>query len=74
MTVDRRLARDLYTAAAVGLLLVTSVLNSIVAVTIAVGLIAIGLVIFPAQSRVGLVAAVVAVAIAVAIVLIRTFV
>lgn len=72
MTTHRSFQRDLYTAAAIGLLLTMSLLNGYIAVGIAIGLLAIGLVLFPELRRVGSIAAVAGVAAAVAIVLLRT--
>ena len=72
MTTHRSFQRDVYTAAAVGLLLAMSLFNGYIAVGIAIGLLALGLVLFPELRGVGSIAAVAGVAAAVAIVLLRT--
>ena len=68
---DRRLVRNVYTAAVIGLLLVLSSLNGYVAVGIAIALLAVGLVVFPDQRRLGLLAAATGLAAAVTIVIVR---
>jgi O-antigen ligase len=70
--IDSSRARNLYTAAAVALLLMVSVLSGYVAAAAAVALLAVGALLFPEMRRVGLIVALVGAGVAIALVLLRT--
>lgn len=67
-----RLKDQLYVAAVIALLLLTSVMSGAIAVTIAAALIAVGLVLYPEMRRTGIVAALIAAAVATVVVLVRS--
>ncbi|MDP9283072.1 MAG: hypothetical protein M3P38_13340 [Chloroflexota bacterium] len=71
MIQSRRL-QQIYTGAAIALLLLASMLNGYVLLTVALAVLVAGLVIFPDLRRVGIKAAIVAFAVAAAVVLIRS--
>jgi hypothetical protein len=64
MTVSTRRLEDLFTAAAIGLLLLSSMLQGTVVVGIALGLVIFGLVIFPKTRRTGIAVALAAAVVA----------
>lgn len=66
-----RLRDQLYTAAAVALLLTTSLLNGYITVAFALVLLVVGLLLFPKMRRAGIVSALVAAGVAVLVVLLR---